>query len=410
MKNMKGNATINQNHARVRSRSRSGKRYYLTDLPFDIVCKISNKSDVRTVLRLKVVCKKFYMILSHPDFTKNYRSPLKCEYNGILLFRSSLSMCSMSWHVWPHGAPSITKMVMDFHKVNSTIGLSPCLVSSIHGLTLFKCSGGVTFLYNPITTEKMMLPKSINDNQIRSYGFGFYKGKYKVVLLSSPDHQVGYTDVEVCIVGIGWRSVERSSLRVKGDSGTTLGDSVFWIVEHNDARMILKFNLQNHASEKFPCPGTPPGNSSKYTAELGVVQQSLCVVISDVMGLQVWRKKKKPPVDPVESPWDLILSRGHPIINLRPRLSNKPSFSPKKMIPRYGNLVLIENNTHMVQISRYLYARVCFGERGEYMDAVLYQPTLMCMKDMFGGDPRAYEKLALAHQGSHSLVALAKSS
>ncbi|QCE05306.1 hypothetical protein DEO72_LG9g309 [Vigna unguiculata] len=234
---------------------KSSSRSSLQDLPEELIQNILLRVSIKTLLQLKLLCKSWNSIISHPQFAKHH---LLASTTHHQFLSSATAAADTKIHIF-----SINSF---FQKPPTPLGF--CTITA-HNLILGSCNGIVCLchvhqchitLFNPSTGfASPPLPTHLSPGEVFStfHGFGYdhVNDKYKVLLVTrvfSETVTKVYTFGENCRI----RVVENAPLdpHPSGFLGKCVSGTLNWMApklgqnDSIDQWVILSFDL---ASETF---------------------------------------------------------------------------------------------------------------------------------------------------------------
>ncbi|KAJ9536582.1 hypothetical protein OSB04_un000231 [Centaurea solstitialis] len=286
----------------------------MEELPTELTIDVLSRLPLKTIIRCKLVCKKWRNLVSDSSFVNLHlsRSP-----TGLLI------------HQIVKGTPGIFKWVdiedkVDDHRLNYDplmsfdINMVPFLrnylinkMGSVNGLICIRLAylkNENTYICNPVTREIMTIsiPQYYKqDFVVIACGFGVSSvtGEYKLVVqtlkrnvpLNGNKLPWGRELVaEVYTLGTGqWRRLGRVPYWLDDcNFGVVLNDHCHWIISNRNAHeKICTFDLNKETFQLFPSP--PREESDNDFRSLAVVKGCLC--ISDGGGrfpITIWVMKE----------------------------------------------------------------------------------------------------------------------
>ncbi|KAI8556194.1 hypothetical protein RHMOL_Rhmol05G0233100 [Rhododendron molle] len=260
----------------------------LPDLPPEIIAAVLSRLPVKSLLRLRCVCKSWRSLISNPKFVKTHLSlaSANTDYsNHRLILNSSypctdVKSCSLS-SILNEKSDSAVQLDCPFKGPNFGVKIWGCC----DGLVCIG-TGREVCIWNPSTGKYKGLPDFVEMSYIcySWFGFGYDEGidDYKVVGFFFGDHGSGFeTKVKVyALRSDSWRRIEGYTHGIPEEaSGTFLNRALHWIhwpgyATSND--IIVSLDLVKETYGEFSAPEYRHGYFHLLT--LGVLNGCLCML------------------------------------------------------------------------------------------------------------------------------------
>ncbi|WCJ27101.1 F-box and associated interaction domains-containing protein [Euphorbia peplus] len=241
------------------------------NIPPNILLNIIVRLDVKTLVRLKCVCKAWLnLISSNPKFQDYHYS--KWQHNLQILFRSP-------GHAFPTFTFLFASLPMTlqpgpaFHTITARIdGPIKLLLPSCWGLVCFATKMRI-YVYNPTTKRLLVLPPSPKFESVMcGFGFGYIpsKGCYTVVQFM---YEKFTERIECLILQVGrgakeselsWRVLEQACPYFVDEFSlpASCGETIYWKVDRDRNRdrrrdnyeIIMGFNIEQFKFFVIPYP------------------------------------------------------------------------------------------------------------------------------------------------------------
>ncbi|XP_026423690.1 F-box/kelch-repeat protein At3g06240-like, partial [Papaver somniferum] len=260
--------------------------------PEEIIVDILKRLPVKSVLKFRCVCKKWYNILNDLEFLKKQQNHDLGDDESTLILKKGLDYYSISNDTFTSISSSSSSdvaitlsgkdvKVLDFPIISpktlirSFIEETVQILGSCKGLICFVlCFARIHGLLNPFTGEYRKLPSpmsSIPSGKSLFYNYELgYDSKindYKLVRIAKSDENV--PEVEVYTVGSNsWRSIENLDFPYVSCRGTSkfLNGSLHWIANHSFQipRVMVSFDLGGETFKELALPENLGGGSCLF--------------------------------------------------------------------------------------------------------------------------------------------------
>ncbi|KAM0028912.1 putative F-box domain, kelch-type beta propeller, F-box associated interaction [Helianthus debilis subsp. tardiflorus] len=253
-------------------------------LPENLILDVLSRLPVKTIIRCKLLCKKWRDLVSDSYFVQLHLSRSR-QCLMIHEGKTSDLPARLQWVEIEHGNLDPVKTLdRDSFPVGSVNGLICCCGpydNSIH-------------IFNPVLEEYMLLPKpELKIEGCMSYGFGVpMDGEYKVIFRGrrNPDYTPYEYEVDVYTLGTDqWRVLGQTLdhlNKMNCGPGVFLSSHVYWLGIYGQ---IYDFDLTTETFELFP---SPPGREKLESKKmLGVLKGRLSRISWCSLGLDIWVMK-----------------------------------------------------------------------------------------------------------------------
>lgn len=251
---------------------------HLSCFPTDIIFEILSRLPVKDLMKFRTVCKSWNKLIKNPQFVDLQVSRAKCQPPGFLFQQSTLDSGRNLFlmEITDSGWRCKELEYKSFHG-RSHVHLS----NSCNGMIcISRLDGDDPFIYNPITTDHIALPKSdFNARKLFScaafgfaFGFNSVEKKYKVVRASNIYHDIEgrkfHTTGEIITLGeSSWRKLEFP--HKLQDDGTLscvfLNGAFHWMIHREkecsslDLVLVLDIRTEKFQTITFPPIPLPKG-------------------------------------------------------------------------------------------------------------------------------------------------------
>ncbi|EEF41607.1 putative F-box protein At1g19160 [Ricinus communis] len=272
-------------------------------LPGNIIQDILSRLDVKSLMRLRCVCKTWFNLISSSSFQDLHRS--RSHHNLLFLFRSTSSSFHNRFFFYSFCSLDVTgSLGARFSvKVDDPIKL---VLPSCSGLVCFATDTRI-YVCNPATRQILALPVSPQRTSIAGFGFGYVdsiKG-YKVVRLI---HRPITHTIECSVFTITSdpkNSNSNSSSWTLLDEGCPYlveqfsypvfaKDCIFWKINRRSHRQlrrsndyIVSFNVRDNKFSTLTHPADWRHISSHFT-QLADLGGTLCMVEISTCSVVIW--------------------------------------------------------------------------------------------------------------------------
>ncbi|KAG8375181.1 hypothetical protein BUALT_Bualt10G0073600 [Buddleja alternifolia] len=273
-------------------------QFHLMDLPIPVLHEILFRLPINSIMKVKLVCRALYELLSDPDFAVNYTK--------ISTFATLVGTTNFCKDTCAFDNLDLVE-VSDSHecirttfktKIRGVSGFD--LVGACNGLlclSAWKWRTDVVYVCNPIMGEYMALPEcKIEQNENSEYGFGFCTStnNYKVLKIVWKPFPV-YKEVEIFTIGIDetWRGLAIRKILFTNflNNSVALNGAFHWFIMDNGSSRICTFDL---GEEKLGQLSHPPGLLlNLYCMKLMSINNQLSLV--DGLGspvVAIWKMKE----------------------------------------------------------------------------------------------------------------------
>ncbi|XP_026383678.1 F-box/kelch-repeat protein At3g06240-like [Papaver somniferum] len=275
----------------------------MSGFPEEITVDILKRLPIKSVLKFRCVCKKWYDILNDPEFLKKQQNHDLGDDDSTLILRKGCDYYSISNDTFTSIASSSSSDVaislsakdvkdLDFPIISPKTPM-PFIEETVQ--VLGSCKGLICFvlvfarihgLLNPFTGEYRKLPSpgsSIPSGKSLFYNYGLgYDSKtsdYKLVRIAKSDENV--PEVKVYTVGSNsWRSIENLDIPYVSCRGTSrfLNGCLHWIANYSfqTPRVIVSFDLGSETFKELALPENLRGGSNVCFSAAGGCLTVLC--------------------------------------------------------------------------------------------------------------------------------------
>ncbi|KAJ9552393.1 hypothetical protein OSB04_016438 [Centaurea solstitialis] len=280
-------------------------------LPAELTMDILSRLPVKTIIRCKLVCKKWRNFVSDSFFVNLHlsRSPLVLmiqEKDKYSYFPGILKWMEIEHKVDHHDLRYDPLMSLDLNMISVFQNSLINQMGSVNGFICLwqfspKLKFSDTYICNPVTREIMILPRQQQNYKqgfsTVAYGFGVTSltVEYKVVRIFKSSRP-SVLEADVYTLGTGqWRSLGPVPYRLYGSRGEFLNDRFHWIVykKKDSPERICTFDLTSETFQLFPSPPSETIDESyRPSQSLAVLKGCLCK--SDSYGSQfsLWVMKE----------------------------------------------------------------------------------------------------------------------
>ncbi|KAK9742607.1 hypothetical protein RND81_03G185400 [Saponaria officinalis] len=288
----------------------------ITQLPIDLISDILARLPAKTLIRLKIVCKSLYILISDADFA-NHHLERSISTNSNLHYVVTTPRMYLQEYAHlpkPHKQSCPVLHSADFDSLDNPRELShpfkECktgvwVLGSCRGLLLLRAGYG-HLLYNPTTQTYNVLPFLSVYEPARSYGhhdygFGYVSvaKDYKCVrIMQCYFKEVDDLLCEVMVYSMKMNCWKRAPdvpcyFRPCGWSvGALLHESFHWVGTNrdNEYELIVAFSLRD---ETFNCLPLPNFRFEQYDAMyMGTLDDCLCLLVNNYRLCTVWVMKE----------------------------------------------------------------------------------------------------------------------
>lgn len=285
------------------------------DSPDDLMVEILSRLPVKSLFRLRCVCKSWYSLIKNPLFISKH---LKNDSNTRLVVIYAKEDDTEE-HSYPKEYfclfPDETLEDLSLHDLSTQEPVLGSFKGLYCGIAFIEGINNRITLWNIATRESITLPKYrvIIPRYTRTFrskiGFGLdpKTGDYKVVLILTLWDEKRHSLCAFSLVAVytlctnSWRNLKSIDYTMRLSSERTYFDGAFyWLLKlenDNDNYVILSFNM---ADEKFQEIQGPCILESLLDVILGIYDQSLSLLLLDtadhcfkiwVMKMRNWIKK-----------------------------------------------------------------------------------------------------------------------
>lgn len=287
------------------------------ELPEDIHAEILKRLPVKSLVRLRCVCKSWYHLVTSPSFVKLHLDftthTLPSRRAGIILSRYCNTLLSIGPEEVSPASPHDSNDFAGFEKaVELDLRLVRNLPYSVKGhcdgllcLVINDGAEGAIVMWNPSIRESRRLPLPQNFRSTREvFGVGYDSstGDYKVVRAPSSYCRMKcpkyHPQVQVLTLrSNSWRTIPEQDTPPyfieHFFQATAVNGGLYWLVAHREDVFrceILRFDL---AKEKFKVMPPPPDEMGRTNISwLGPLEGSLCVIHTQRLSyVDVWATK-----------------------------------------------------------------------------------------------------------------------
>ncbi|KAL3536122.1 hypothetical protein ACH5RR_004583 [Cinchona calisaya] len=294
-------------------------------LPEDVIMEIFSRLPVKSLLRLKAVCKYWCALIHSPIFVAKHLHRQKNKQN-LLVHR---------YHV--HGGDSALSLFPDEYLAGTSQEYQDHIPTPTYFSAVLGPLDGIVFLYNddhsmvlwnPATREVKHLPPSVPSSSLSLYShvFGFGKdpetNDFKVVYV----RDYWDDDVEIWHVPLvsvyslstnSWRQFKDytfSSLRVVKSYANTYSNGFYYWRDISNCK-VFAFDLRNEVFLEIKTPDT----FKSMQWNLGLYNDSLAIFVcnpsSNNASVDIW-------VMEAEQSWIKKVSINGPLLNIRRALGS----------------------------------------------------------------------------------------
>ncbi|XP_024196039.1 F-box protein At3g07870 [Rosa chinensis] len=271
---------------------------YILQVPDYIIFEILSRIPITTMNRCRFVCKSWLRLFSDPSFTKT----LCCRTPTSLVVVSS----TPSRDYYLVGLDEASRPNGDVLELCSYSRECLDIIGSFNGFLFLYDSALIDdhrlYLSNPITRERLALPKYDGLNIDTNLGFGFSPASnvYKVFVFKSEeengDFQDEYNEEEVVVLTVGssvWRNIGKYSVYFGNtEYGFPFNGFLHWVGRANN--LVWGFDVERELFQQFP----PLPLTSEDTilldssdSRLAALRASLCLIVTRGQKVSVWVMK-----------------------------------------------------------------------------------------------------------------------
>ncbi|ESR38727.1 hypothetical protein CICLE_v10027518mg, partial [Citrus x clementina] len=280
------------------------------DSPDDIMVEILSRLPVKSLIRLRCVCKSWYAFIKNPSFVSKH---LKHDVNTRLIVIYAIEDDTEE-HSHPKEYfclfPDQTLEDLSLEDLSTQEPVLGSFKGLYCGIVFIEGINNRITLWNIATRESITLPKyrAILPQYTRIFrtniGFGLdLKTKdYKVILIitlwdEKRDSSCAFSLVAVyTLCTNSWRNLKSIDYTMRLSSERTyLDEAFYWLLRlenHNDNYVILSFHMTDEKFREIPGPCRL---ESSLDVTVGVYYQSLSLLMLDTVDncFKIWVMKKK---------------------------------------------------------------------------------------------------------------------
>ena len=326
-------------------------------LPFELIEDILSRLPVKTLLRLRCVCKSWKSLISDPRFVERHLRMSNADPN---FTHHRIILCSFT--------PNFAIRTCSVHSLFNNIPTSaielkyplklpdwyPQLVGSCDGLLCFATGEDRILLWNPSTRifkeSPCLKQKNTKPGSFTVFGFGYdhLNDAYKVVAIfcyGGGSARRYRTNVHVWTLGNNyWRRIQAfpRGFLPTGDSGKFVNGTLNWVANSLTASTwdIVSLDLAN---ESYGQILQPDYENVQIQQSLGVLRDCICILCDYCTHSDVWIMKEYG----VKESWTKLLT-----ISYSANLGTYPSSMPL-CISDHGE-VLLELLSYPLNIPHFL--------------------------------------------------------
>ncbi|XP_047324580.1 F-box/kelch-repeat protein At3g23880-like [Impatiens glandulifera] len=303
---IKSDPTADGERKRLKTVSDCDSVHVIPYLPTEIITKVLIRLPVKTLVKLRCVCRSWLALISDPMFVeKHLRASTQDKgYAHHRLIMSAgcrsfeVKSCSLS-SVLNEECPSTHDHYYPLKHPQRVV----LIVGSVNGLVCIAIDKGSVFLWNPSTRKSKRLPNcgfKKRSGGCIGYGFGYDEASsdYKVIVTKSELFGEAPFKTEVKIYGYksdSWRRVENFPKGIPMDApGTFVGGSLHWAASEFNYSWsvrtpIISFDLSKETYSEFSQPRYGKG---ALDSKLGVLSDNLCLLCVRYKRFDVWVMKE----------------------------------------------------------------------------------------------------------------------
>ncbi|KAM3286722.1 hypothetical protein P3S67_025521 [Capsicum chacoense] len=214
----------------------------------EILVDILTRLPVKSLLRFKCVSESWKALISDPYFKRKHLNHAKNKLNFQKFLFDTLS--PGKGYDFYCASLSLNGLVNDFRRLDWPSVSTPFCENSSNEPSMLS-------LWNPSTSESMVLPRLGSPLQVSTYGLGYdsISDDYKVLRID----QEGMAPDEILALKSGsWRKIDQPSIRIDSDGFTMFGRECLAFVHGAfhwlGPQSVVSFNISDETYGRIPLP------------------------------------------------------------------------------------------------------------------------------------------------------------